>query len=108
MINHHSGEYWRDQKSTVSSEHGVFQYIRQGLRRALFPENVDAQLARDLLSSSGGAALIPIDADNWMFGSPRLRQQRVTASQGCEVLRRTFASYVKHGFRAVLCSRCGR
>ncbi|KAF4701138.1 TRP-like ion channel Pkd2 [Perkinsus olseni] len=68
----------------VRDRPSFWRYIRQGLRGALFPESVDAQLARDLVGTSTGLALIPIDADNWMFGSPRLRQQRVTASGGCE------------------------
>ncbi|KAF4672460.1 TRP-like ion channel Pkd2 [Perkinsus olseni] len=68
----------------VRDRPSFWRYIRQGLRGALFPESVDAQLARDLVGTSTGVALIPIDADNWMFGSPRLRQQRVTASPGCE------------------------
>ncbi|KAF4659381.1 TRP-like ion channel Pkd2 [Perkinsus chesapeaki] len=68
----------------IRDEPSFWKYIRRGLREALYPETIDSQMAKDLVGSTSGTAMVPIDVDDWMFGSPRLRQHRVTASQNCE------------------------
>jgi len=66
--------------SSIRTVHDVYTYIESSFIPALWVNNTDTRLAKEVSRS-----LLPVDTANYLLGSARMRQVRVKQEDNCQV-----------------------